>query len=247
MWLVVPVLAAVSLWPGYYAAHAQETTSDEAAASPFSISAEFKLVSDYRDRGYSYSTGSPAAQMMIIAAHRSGFYAGAFASSTGDDEYLGAVELDVLAGWAGQIAPGVTADVMLLYYFYPDSNQALMPKSDSWETAFHVRGDFGFVHPTIGVWYAWKQEELGDLDNLYIFSDLIFPVGKTPFEVKLHAGYTDGAYTLGPDRKVVDWGAGLSFNAGSGLTFALNYSGMDGPSVKDLTDDTIVLSVSLAL
>lgn len=225
----------------------EETVTDQSGDRPVSLSAEFKLVSDYRDRGFSYSTGSPAAQALVIATHRSGFYLGAFASTTGNDPYLGAVELDVLAGWSGQIAPNLTADVTLLYYYYPDADHALLPHSNSWETALHLYGDFGVVRPSVGIWYAWHQAALGGLDNVYVFADLAIPIGSTPFSAKLHAGYTDGAYTLDPDHKVMDWGAGLSFHAGSGLSVSLDYTGMNGPSMRDLTDDSLILSLKLEL
>lgn len=249
--VVRAALAAAVLCTGHTAAVAhepvEEIDADGGDDRPVSLSAEFKLVSDYRDRGLSYSTGSPAAQALVIATHRSGFYLGAFASSTGNDPYLGAVELDALAGWAGQIAPNLTADVTLLYYYYPDADHALLPNSNSWETALHLYGDFGVVRPSVGIWYAWHQAALGGLDNVYVFADLAIPIGSTPFSAKLHAGYTDGAYTLDPSHKVMDWGAGLSFDAGSSLSVSLDYTGMNGPSMRDLTDDSLTLSLKLEL
>ncbi|HEX2139713.1 MAG TPA: TorF family putative porin, partial [Woeseiaceae bacterium] len=77
-------------------------------------------VTDYRFRGLSASGGDPAVQGTINANHSSGFYVGAWASSIDDGgtDILGELELDLYAGWTGEVSPGFTLDVGMLRYVY---------------------------------------------------------------------------------------------------------------------------------
>ncbi|WP_324741516.1 TorF family putative porin [Tsuneonella sp. CC-YZS046] len=219
--------------------HASEV-SDE-----FQIVAEAMLLSDYRFRGVSYSHGSPVAQGMVSLVHESGFYGGIFASSLGNHDYYGAVEVDLFAGWAGTVAPGIAADLTLLYYYYPDASASISPRPHSFEAAAQFSGNVGPVQPTVGIWYAWEQEPLGGRDNLYLFSDVVAGIPKTPLSVKLHGGYTRGAYSLASGRKTFDWSAGLMFDAGSGVHLGIDYIGMSGPKLDDYTDDTVMVGLAV--
>jgi len=221
-------------------------TGDHASETPdeFQIVGEVMLLSDYRFRGVSYSHGSPVAQGMVSLAHESGFYGGIFASSLGNHEYYGAVEVDLFAGWAGAIAPGISADLTLLYYYYPDANDSISPRPHSFEVAAQFSGSVGPVQPTVGVWYAWEQDVLGGRDNLYLFSDIVVGIAKTPLSVKLHGGYTRGAYSLASDRKTFDWSAGLMFDAGSGVHLGIDYIGMSGPKLDKYTDDAVMIGLA---
>lgn len=223
---------------------------DAAAAAPAPPPDEFQLIahaavlSDYRFRGLSYSHGKPVAQASLVAAHDSGVYGGVFASSLGNHDVYGAVEVDLFAGWAGAIAPAITADVSVYYYYYPDGDPAF-PNTDSFETALQLSGEFGAFRPKIGAWYSWEQAAIGGRDNLYLFGDLVWAVPGTRLEAKAHGGYTDGAYSIAADRTTVDWSASLAYRVADNLRLGVEYVGMGGPKVKDYTDDTIVASLSM--
>ncbi len=86
------------------------------------FTANVSLVSDYRFRGISQSRGNAATQGGIDYSHASGAFLGTWASSVSADQYLGAsgVEWDLYGGWRGARG-NITADVGLLYYFYPSA------------------------------------------------------------------------------------------------------------------------------
>lgn len=213
-------------------------------SDPIQLSLHTTIASDYRFRGTSYSQGEPVAQATVIAAHESGLFGGVFVSTLGNHDIYGAVEADLFVGWATAIAPAVTAEVILYYYYYPDANPAV-PNTDSFDTAVQLTGDFGAFAPKVGVWYSWAQAALGGRDNLYLFGDLVWRIPGIPIEAKVHAGYTDGAYSISADRTTVDWSAGITFKAADNIRLGLEYVGMGGPKVTDFTDDTVVASLSM--
>lgn len=225
----------------------QEDTTIAAPEEPadhFELIAHATILSDYRFRGLSYSHGRPVAQASLVVAHDSGVYGGVFASSLGNHDVYGAVEVDLFAGWAGAIAPAITADVSVYYYYYPDGDPAF-PNTDSFETALQLSGEFGALRPKIGAWYSWEQAAIGGRDNLYLFGDLVWGIPGTRLEAKVHGGYTDGAYSIAADRTTVDWSASLAYRAADNLRLGVEYVGMGGPKVKDYTDDTVVASLSM--
>jgi len=202
------------------------------------------LLSDYRFRGLSYSAGDPVIQGTVTLFHESGFYGGLFASSLSHDPFYGDVEIDIFAGWTGEVAAGITADATLLYYYYPD---AVIPgtSSDSFETALQLSTTLGAFEPKIGVWYSWEQAALGHQDNIYLFADLTAHIPKTPLSATVHIGRTDGAYSQAANGKTFDWSAGLNLDAGHGIALGIEYVGMGGPRIKDFTDDTLMLRASI--
>ena len=247
---VYVAMAVMALIPGAALANSPDAQDGAVAATPESppgpvqFSANAVLLSDYRFRGTSYSLGKPVAQASVVASHESGLFAGVFASSLGNHPVYGAVEVDLFAGFAKPIAPAITAEVILYYYYYPDRNPAI-PHTNSFETAVQLTGDFGAFTPKVGAWYAWEQAAFGGSDNLYLFGDLVWRVPKTAFDAKVHAGYTHGAYSIAADRNTVDWSAGIGFRPTPAIRLGLEYVGMGGPRVKDFTDDTVVASLSM--
>ncbi len=212
---------------------------------PVAVFAEVTLLSDYRFRGLSYSAGDPVAQGTVTLLHESGFYGGLFASSLSDDPFYGDVEIDIFAGWTGEIAPRLTADATVLYYYYPDAVQVPGASSDSFETAFQLSAQLGVLQPKIGIWYSWKQAALGNQDNFYLFADLTAPIPQTPLSATVHIGHTDGAHSQAADNKTFDWSAGLELDAGHGIALGIDYIGMSGPRIRDFTDDTVMLRASI--
>ncbi len=242
--------AMLGLMPGMALASSPDGHDGPVMAPPDSppdavqLTVHAAILSDYRFRGTSYSLGKPVAQASLVAAHESGLFGGVFVSSLGNHDIYGAVEVDLFAGWAKAITPAITAEVSLLYYYYPDRNPAF-PNTNSFETAVQLTGKFGAFSPKVGVWYAWKQAALGGRDNLYLFGDLVWQVPGTPLEAKVHGGYTHGAYSISANRTSVDWSAGVGFRAAKNIRLGVEYVGMGGPEVKHHTDDTIVASLSI--
>lgn len=100
-------------------------------ASPLSFN--LGAVSDYRYRGISQTRFEPALQFGADLALPAGFYIGTWGSTikwirdSGGDS---TVEVDVYAGWKKEVVSGLTLDVGVLQYLYPDA------KTAAWDAAY---------------------------------------------------------------------------------------------------------------
>ena len=96
-----------------------------AAPTPdYTLSYNVGVVSDYRYRAISQSSFKPALQAGIDYAHKSGFYAGAWASNVNwIKDYVGAtdgsLEVDLYGGYKGAIGKDLGFDVGVITYQYP--------------------------------------------------------------------------------------------------------------------------------
>ncbi|MCJ2177273.1 TorF family putative porin [Novosphingobium album (ex Hu et al. 2023)] len=217
--------------------------ADEAdAPAAITISGNVALTTDYRFRGVSLSSGDPAIQGGITVAHESGLYVSTWSSSINGGDVYGQQELDILAGWSGEVTSGLTLDAGLLYYVYPSGH---VGDANYWEPYASLSGDIGPATVKVGVAYDWKQKGLGHDDNLYLYGNVDVAIPDTPLTVSGHIGYTDGV--LAPeflngldDRTGWDWSIGASATVFGPLSVSVSYIGVTGPSVDGFTDDTVV-------
>lgn len=215
--------------------------------SEFTVSGNVAGVSDYRFRGISLSDGDFAIQGGIGVNHESGFYVGTWASSMEDSDVYGSAELDIYAGWSGEVAPGLTADVGLLYYVYPNGN---VGDANLFEPYASLTAAFGPATAKFGIAYAWDQDSLGGDDNLYLYTDIGAAIPDSPVSVSAHLGWTDGA--LSP-KVLTGSGTGSGFDYSltasiamtENLSFSLSYVGVDGAAINDFSDDTAVAALKL--
>lgn len=94
----------------------------QTSATPeHSLSGNLSLNSDYRFRGISQSWKLPAVQGGFDYAHRSGFYAGTWASNVSGNSYNNGagLELDLYTGFKFPLAHDLTLDLGALAYVYP--------------------------------------------------------------------------------------------------------------------------------
>ena len=239
------LLAASALACAAYAAPAFADETDP--PSDITVSGNVVLVTDYRFRGLSLSGGDVAVQGAINVNHSSGFYVGTWASSMEDSPIYGHTEVDVYAGWTGEIASGLTADVGLLYYVYPNGK---VGDANVFEPYASLTAAIGPATAKVGVAYAWDQDSLGGDDNLYLYTDLGVGIPDTPVSVSAHLGYTDGA--LSPKVLTgsgtgggIDWSLGATFNITSNLSLGATYVGVGGASIDSFSDDTLVGTLKL--
>lgn len=239
--------AAATLLTAAALVAAPATADDGAGPAPISVSGSVTLVTDYRFRGVSLSGGDPAIQGGVTVSHTSGVYAGTWASSIDDGgtDIFGDAEVDLFGGWSGSVAEGVGLDVGLLYYAYPGNAKGV--DAEFFEPYATLSGQLGPVQAKLGVNYAWDQKAIAG-DNLYIHSELSSGIPTTPVTVSAHLGYTNGslAPTLlaGPsDDSAFDWSVGASATVLGKLTLGVSYVGVEGPSFKGITDDTLVVSL----
>lgn len=248
------IVAAHVLGVGLIAATSAHAEDGAAGTSAFSFSGGATVVSDYRFRGVSQTGGDAAVQGTVTVSHESGIYAGVWASNVdfgkfgpAADDLYGRVEIDLYAGWSGDIAPGLTADAGLLYFVYPDGK---FEKPEIFEPYASLSTTLGPARVKVGATYAWKQSSLGDMDNLQVYTNVDVGIPSTPLTASAHLGYTDGAlapsWQVGTgDKTGFDYSLGLSA-AMHGMTLGVSYIGTEGPNVDGITDDAVVGSLSFS-
>lgn len=201
------------------AAHAEDSAK---SASDFTITGSATVVSQYRLRGISQTDDDMAVQGGITVAHKSGLYVGTWASNlAGFGTFGGAnMELDAIAGYTATVGK-TTLDGGLIWYFYPGTSG-----HDYGEVYASASHPIGPVKAKIGANYAFKQANVGNADNIWVYGELSMPVPHTPVSLRGHLGYTDGQGSIfsGPRGHYLDYsvGADATWKA---LTFSLSYVG----------------------
>ncbi len=237
------------------------------------ISGNAAVVTDYRFRGVSFSDEDIAIQGGIDVAHDSGFYIGIWGSSLEEDadEILlyatptstsptifktgnfGHTEIDIYAGWSGEVASGVELDIGVLYYIYPNARNRTpvfgpcTPLTLDCSTAAGILTgttdfDTDYIEPyasisysigpaefTTGIAYAPDQDAIGSDDNLYIYGDVSIGIPGSPVTVSGHLGYTDGSLAVAPDGDYLDWSIGAEVAVGP-MSIGVAYIDTDAPS-----------------
>lgn len=238
--LAATVLASAAL-------SAAPAMAQDEPESDITVSGSVTLVSDYRFRGISLSAGDPAIQGGLTIGHKSGFYVGTWASSLEDSPLYGEMELDLFAGWKGEVTSNLTLDAGLTYYVYPSKDNGVGPAA-YFEPYAKLSTTLGPVGATVGVAYAWDQDSLGDEDNLYVYTDLSVGIPNTPISITGHLGYTDGILgpkflTGGTSKSGFDWGVGASATVLGGLTLGVQYVGTQGANIDDFSDNAVIASI----
>lgn len=244
-------LFAATLLAGCGLAANPALAQDETAPpSDITVSGYVQGVTDYRFRGLSLSAGDLALQGSINVNHSSGFYVGTWASSLEQDalDIYGNVEVDVYGGWTGELTPGLTADVGLLYYVYPNGGTG---DGNVFEPYASLTTAIGPATAKVGIAYAWEQDSLGGNDNLYLYTDLSAGIPQTPVSLSAHLGYTDGA--LSPKLLTgsgtgggFDWSVGGTVNITPALSIGASYVGVEGASIDGFSNDAAVGTLKLA-
>lgn len=219
-------------------------------SSDITITGNVALVSDYRWRGLSYSAGDPAVQGQINVGHSSGLYAGIWASSLEQDAFdiYGSLETDFYAGWSGEVASGITADVGLTYYVYPNGS---VGDGNYFEPYASLSTTFGPATAKVGVNYAWEQDGLGGQDNFYVYNDWNVGVGETGLSFQAHVGYTDGVLSPKSLTGVStdggwDYSVGATYALTKNLSASVAYVGVDGASIDGFSNDAAVATLKFA-
>src|SRR5690606_10943127 len=126
--------------------------------------------------------------------------------------------------WSGEVASGVTADVGVTYYAYPNAGPG---KFDYVEFYGSVGFTLGPAEATVGVAYAPDQASLGNTDNIYGYVDVSTSIPNTPVSINGHIGYTDGFLTFTDNSKAWDWSVGADLALTGNLTVGAKYVGAE--------------------
>ncbi|MBA4162542.1 MAG: hypothetical protein C0515_10805 [Novosphingobium sp.] len=241
-------LIAASLIAGAFVA-APAFADETDPPADWSVSGYVTAITDYRWRGLSYSGGDVAIQGSIQVTHSSGFYAGTWGSSFEQDapDVYGSAEVDLYAGWSGELASGLTADVGATWYTYPNGT---FGKASFVEPYASLSTTLGPVTAKAGVNYAWKQDALGGDDNVYLYTDLSSGVPGTPVTLNARLGYTSGALspkllTLTSLDGGFDYSVGATASITKNLSVGVSYIGVDGNSIDGFSNDAVVGSIKL--
>jgi len=201
-----------------------------AALAEGEFSGNVALTTDYVWRGVSQNNENPAIQGGFDYANGA-FYAGTWASIV---DFGGAnMELDLYGGFAGETEGGLSWDVGVIGYIYPDTDDL----------------DFLEIYGGLGA-------SLGPVDvGGYLYID---PDNETAF-VDFSAGFaasdalgfdaTVSSYVDGGDDFVEEY---VTFSVGATLAteyvdFDLRFWTNDADTIGDVADDRVVLTVSRSL
>lgn len=218
-----------------FAMLATPAMAQEEAADPLGlkVTGSAGLVSDYRFRGFSQTSEDPAVQGSINLNHESGFYVGTWASSI---SFNGNVEIDLYAGYTRELTPGLTLDVGLLYYLYPDKGNPA--NTDFFEPYVNLIGTVGPATIKAGINYAWDQSALLDANGdkssaIYFHVEPSIAIPNTPLGLNAHFGYSESDAFPGGfgDGKVLDYSVGATL-AWQNLTFGVSYVDTDEAKVR---------------
>ncbi|MFU8814194.1 MAG: TorF family putative porin [Pseudomonadales bacterium] len=229
------------------------TSARAAELNGVAISGNVALATDYRFRGISQLDRSPAIQGGFDVEWENGFYIGTWASNVSFSG--GAIELDVYAGFAGDINETVSYDVGFLYYAYPEDDAD--PSLDYYE----FYGSLSFYDATIGVHYS--PDYFAETDSFfyvygaysYALADnmtLDFHLGWNKFDGDdSFAAFIEPAPGANPGDDYMDYSVGLTMTA-LDLDFGLHFIGTDLSKSEcfggtKLCDDSLVFSVSKSL
>jgi uncharacterized protein (TIGR02001 family) len=179
------------------------------------LSSTWTAVSDYDFRGFSQSAKDPALQASLdYAFGESGFAIGAWGSNVDFDNDAD-MELDLYAGYTGEINDTFSWTTGAVYYMYPDSEDA----GDFAEIYLGLNaGNFGFKQ--------WYTNDLfgGNIDALYSEANYTQPLGEK-LSLAFHLGY---AYGDGwEDIETMDYAVQLNFALGNFNLFG-KFTGTDG-------------------
>lgn len=181
------------------------------------VSVNAGVVSDYRFRGLSLSDRDPAVQGGVDLDFRSGWYAGAWASSV-DGFGEADAEIDLYGGWGGQNGGIDYALGVHGYVFAGDSDLNFVEMTGS------VAKTLGPANVELKL--AWTPDRWDGQDNLYIGTRADIGIPGTPLTARARLGRENGAF----DEKW-DWEAGLLYSR-RWLTLSAsyvdtNYKGVD--------------------
>lgn len=127
-----------------------------APASPWTVTTNVNLVTDYYFRGISQTWHKPAVQGGLDISHSSGFYVGTWLSNVSEDTFSGGgLEIDYYGGYNGTFGDAIkdlTWTVGGYGYYYPGAsfNQSTAPANE----------DFNTFELNAGLAYKWLSTKI---------------------------------------------------------------------------------------
>jgi uncharacterized protein (TIGR02001 family) len=230
-------------------------------ASPHTFTGNLTVASDYRFRGISQTFKQPAIQGGFDYSHSSGFYLGNWNSNVSGLQYTngGSIEMDFYGGYKFEPVKDLTADIGVLYYYYPGSSigntgekynntEIYVGGTYKWFAAkysYNVSDFFGLNAASGGANGDSKGSGYLDLSATFEVAEktnLGFHVGRQWVKHYGNLNYTDYKISLSRDFGFATLGAALVGTNADNVAYP-NIVNAAGKS-KDVTDTTLVLSIS---
>ena len=204
------------------AAMAQTATPAPEPAS--SLSFNVGVTSDYRFRGIAQTTFKPALQGGVDFAHKSGFYAGAWGSNINwIKDYVGAtdgsLEIDLYGGFKGEITSGLSFDVGVITYQFPD-NTADKVLVNANTTEFYGALTYGIVTVKYSQSTGNFIANPNSSGSAYLEAAATFDLGNG-FTLTPHVGRQTIPNQLNSAGDYTDYSLTLGKDFGNGLTASL--------------------------
>jgi uncharacterized protein (TIGR02001 family) len=210
----------------------------KAPAPDFEISGNFALVSDYRFRGISQTNRDPALQGGFDLAHKSGFYAGTWASNVSQwANPGGSMEVDFYIGYGTELPMGVGIDVGHTWYQYPGNRPPANPangvSNDTRE--FHIGFSYNVLSykysRTSTTWFGVPDSKGSDYHAIGLeFS----PLDKLTLSAAAGSQKVKG--TAQGENSFKDYSVGGSYDLGNDYSLGLTYHKV---SFKDSAAKTV--------
>jgi len=230
----------------------------EDGGSDFSFSGNIGITNDYVFRGFTQTNEDFAVQGGFDLEHSSGFYAGVWASNVEflDDDGTNStsVEIDLYAGFSGDLGSIFTYDVTAIYYAYPGDPAG--SDADYWEFGFTLGADIAFANVGIGVWYSPDFfGGAGDAFYVPFTVEVPIPLGTDDYGLSFsgEVGYNEltnaGATWDGVTSNYVNWNLGLTLSITDWFDLDVRYHDTDLSDVfcKKVCDERVTFMVSRSL
>jgi uncharacterized protein (TIGR02001 family) len=225
--------ALFSVAPMSFAAdEVEDVKAPSSMFDEFSFSANVGLYSDYIFRGYTQTQNEPAIQGGFDVEHSSGLYAGTWASNVdwttaGDYMDKNSVEIDVYAGWAGDLGfYDLGFDIGVLQFYYPGNKTEGAVDVDATEVYFGFNKDWmdGAFSTSVTNYVVVSDDAWGFTDmegEMYHDLTVDVPIGSTPITLSGHVGYQtfgESEYDYYDYKVNVDYAFNDTFTAGAFVT-----------------------------
>ncbi len=214
--------------------------SSSVAVSAAEMSGSATLATDYVFRGVSQTSEKGAVQAGLDLAFDNGAYIGTWGSNVDFGSEV-TTEMDFFAGYAFDVAEGVTLDLSYIYFYYAGNESAL--NYSEYVASLSV-SDVSFT-------LVYSPDYFGSDENALVYNiDYSLSLSEN-VSLDFHIGYTDTeSEALGTDEdSYIDYLAGINYDW-SGTTFTLAVAGTDADEDENFGDAgeaRAVFSVSRSL
>ncbi len=214
----------------------QDGDVEPSPSSPFHVSGELALVSDYRRNGVTQSHGDPAIQGRFDIRHESGWSIGAFATSMQGRKGSNA-QLVLFSAQRFEFGEtDVSLGASTVFFFGGDADPFAVAQAS-------ISHPVGPIDATLSVSYAPPQDALNDEYGLNINLRARTPLGRisdAPLTAVASIGWSENEFAMGAGEKL-DWSVALTTEI-AGTEFGLAY--VDNDLDDDRGDAGLVFSIA---